>query len=146
MPQSFRFSVTLALWPRDAVELRAVRALVFIDEQKVPPGLEWDGRDDACVHVVARDGEGRVIGTGRLLPEGRIGRMAVLREARGKGVGAAILRELLALARQREIAVVELGAQTHAIGFYEKCGFVVISEEYLDAGIAHRTMRLDLND
>ena len=144
MAKLLPFSVTRAAWPRDEAALRAVRTAVFIDEQHVPPALEWDGRDDGCLHVLARDARGAVIGTGRLLSEGRIGRMAVVRGARGQGVGAAILRELLAAARERGLAEVELSAQTHALGFYEQFGFSAVSGEFLDAGIPHRTMRLRL--
>jgi predicted GNAT family N-acyltransferase len=144
MAKPFSFSVSRADWPRDMAALRAVRSAVFIDEQLVPPDLEWDGRDDACLHVLARSSRGEAIGTGRLLPEGKIGRMAVVRAARGNGVGAALLRELLAAARERGFTEFELSAQTHALGFYERYGFVVVSGEYLDAGIPHRTMRLAL--
>jgi predicted GNAT family N-acyltransferase len=145
MSKPFAFSVAHAEWPRDEAALRAVRAEVFIDEQRVPPALEWDGRDEACLHVLARRADGKAIGTGRLLPDGKIGRMAVVFDARGNGVGAAILRELLAAARERDFAEVELSAQTHALGFYEKFGFVAVSDEYPDAGIPHRTMRLRLD-
>lgn len=141
MPDPFRFSVMRAQWPRDEAALRAVRTAVFIDEQRVPPDLEWDGVDEHCLHVLARDGAGAAIGTGRLLPDGRIGRMAVLQARRGRGVGAAILHELTAAARERGFAAVELSAQTHALGFYQRYGFTVISGEYFDAGIPHRTMR-----
>jgi predicted GNAT family N-acyltransferase len=144
MPKPFAFSVARAAWPRDEAALRAVRSAVFIDEQKVPPELEWDGRDADCLHVLVRDAQGAAIGTGRLLPEGKIGRMAVVRAARGHGVGAAILRELLAAARERGFAEVELSAQTHALGFYERFGFVAAGGEYADAGIPHRSMRLRL--
>ncbi len=142
MSKPFEFSVARALWPHDEAALRAVRAAVFIDEQRVPIELEWDGRDHASLHVLARNADGAAIGTGRLLPDGKIGRMAVSREARGKGVGLAMLRELLAAARERGFTEVELSAQTHALGFYEKSGFIAVSGEYLDAGIPHRTMRL----
>lgn len=144
MHEPLSFSVSRAAWPRDSAMLRAVRREVFIDEQKVPPALEWDGRDDACLHVLAQRPGGEAIGTGRLLPEGRIGRMAVVRAARGNGVGAAILRELLAAARERGFSEIQLSAQTHALGFYERFGFVAAGAEYLDAGIPHRTMRLKL--
>lgn len=144
MTTPFEFSVTRAAWPADEAALRAVRTAVFIFEQRVPVELEWDGRDAECGHVLARDASGVAMGTGRLLPEQKIGRMAVLARARGQGVGAAILRELLQMARERGYDSVELSAQTHALGFYVKAGFAVISEEYLDAGIPHRSMRLQL--
>jgi len=144
MPEPFSFSVSRADWPRDSAALRAVRSAVFIDEQKLPAALEWDGRDDACLHVLAQRPSGEAIGTGRLLPDGRIGRMAVVRAARGNGVGAALLRELLAAARERGFTEVELSAQTHALGFYERYDFVAVSDVYLDAGMPHRTMRLKI--
>jgi predicted GNAT family N-acyltransferase len=125
--------------------LRSVRTAVFIHEQGVPPELEWDCRDANCLHVLAFDSTGAAIGTGRLLPEGKIGRMAVLQTARGQGVGAAILRKLVAAARERGFSEVELSAQTHALGFYGRFGFTAISDEYVDAGILHRTMRCRLD-
>ena len=145
MSNQFQFSLARAVWPRDEDGLRAVRTTVFVDEQRVPVALEWDGLDAECLHVLACDAGGHAIGTGRLLPDGKIGRMAVVHGARGMGVGTAILRELLAAARERGFLQVELSAQTHAVGFYQRCGFVVVSDEYLDAGIPHRTMRLSLS-
>lgn len=121
-----------------------MRTAVFIDEQRVPPALEWDGLDERCVHVLACSSDGTPIGTGRLLPDRKIGRMAVSQAVRGHGVGAAIMRELLAMARERGDTEVELSAQTHALGFYEKFGFVICSDEYPDVGIPHRSMRLRL--
>jgi predicted GNAT family N-acyltransferase len=96
------------------------------------------------LHALARDAAGRALGTGRLLPDGHIGRMAVLPQARGQGVGAALLRALMQAARDRGEREVALSAQTHAIAFYERFGFVVEGEEYDDAGIPHRMMRLVL--
>jgi predicted GNAT family N-acyltransferase len=83
-----------------------------------------------------------VLGTGRLLPDGHIGRMAVLRQARGAGVGSALLRALMQAARARGDREVMLSAQTHALPFYERFGFVAEGEAYDDAGIPHRVMRL----
>ena len=144
MTQSLQFSVTRAKWPDDAAALREVRTAVFIVEQGVSPEMEWDGLDERCEHVLARSENGNAIGTGRLLPDCKIGRMAVVRSVRGQGVGAAIMRALLAMARVRGDAEVELSAQTHALGFYEKFGFVAFGDEYLDVGIPHRSMRLRL--
>ena len=142
MPTPFVFTIARAAWPRDEHALRVVRSAVFIDEQNVAPELEWDGLDADCLHVIARDATGAPVGTGRLLPEGKIGRMAVLRFARGHGVGAAILAELLNAARERGFEEIELSAQNHALGFYARAGFVAEGVEYMDAGIPHRTMRL----
>jgi predicted GNAT family N-acyltransferase len=119
-----------------------VRHAVFVEEQKVPPEIELDGFDPLSVHAVAFDREGRVLGTGRLLPDGHIGRMAVLRRSRGTGVGSALLQALMQEAQARGDRKVLLSAQTHAIPFYERFGFVAEGEEYDDAGIAHRIMRL----
>jgi predicted GNAT family N-acyltransferase len=124
--------------------LRAIRTAVFVAEQNVPVELEWDGVDDQCLHVLAESAGGEAIGTGRLLPDGHIGRMAVLKSWRGNGVGSAILTELIAAARERRHSAVELSAQTHAIEFYRRHGFEVVSGEYLDAGIPHRKMRMSL--
>ena len=110
----------------------------------MPEDLEWDGIDGQCLHVLASSAAGEAIGTGRLLPDGHIGRMAVLKSWRGCGIGGRILTELLAAAREKQHAVVELSAQTHALHFYRRHGFQVVSEEYLEAGIPHRAMRMCL--
>jgi predicted GNAT family N-acyltransferase len=128
-------------WEDAKPEAGPIRFTVFVDEQKVPAEMELDEHDPVCVHVVAKSA-GRAVGTGRLLPDGHIGRMAVLREARGQGVGAAMLLALMEKARQRGDKEVALSAQTHAIGFYRKHGFVEEGPEYLDAGIPHQSMRL----
>ncbi len=128
-------------WEEARPESAPIRFAVFVDEQKVPLDMELDEHDAACVHVVARS-DGRAVGTGRLLPDGHIGRMAVLKEARGQGVGAAMLTRLMELARERGDKEVALSAQTHAIGFYRRHGFVEEGGEYLDAGIPHLMMRL----
>lgn len=138
------FNLRRATWPRDREALRAVREAVFVREQHVPIELEWDGLDDECVHVLAEDAAGTPIGTGRLLTDGHIGRMAVLRSWRGRGVGTAILAELTRAARERCLAEVVLNAQTHALGFYARFGFVADAAEFLDAGIPHRRMRRSL--
>jgi len=120
--------------------IKAVRERVFIQEQHVPESLEWDGLDEAASHVVALDNHGQVIGTARLLQDGHIGRMAVVPEWRHQGVGSAMLRELIQMARQWKLPRVFLHAQTSATGFYERHGFHSQGEEFMDAGIAHRYM------
>jgi predicted GNAT family N-acyltransferase len=134
------FVVRCADWDRDREDLRRVREAVFVREQKVPLELEWDGLDEACVHVLALDRGGLPIGTGRLLPDGHIGRMAVLPSWRRHGVGAALLNELVRLATERGLVQVMLNAQVQAIGFYARYGFAADGEEFLDAGISHRRM------
>jgi predicted GNAT family N-acyltransferase len=138
------FRVEPADWTTDHEALRAVRDPVFVDEQKVPVEDEIDAFDPLSRHVLARDAENRPIGTGRLSPEHVIGRMAVLREWRGRGVGAALLGALLDQARTQGYPAVELHAQTHAIPFYAKFGFVAYGEEFDECGIPHRRMRVEL--
>lgn len=120
-----------------------VRAEVFIAEQAIPPEMEWDEDDAVSVHCVAFAG-GAPVATGRLLPDGRIGRMAVLRGWRGRGLGGAILEQLVAIARERGEREVRLSAQCHAEGFYRRHGFEPDGEVFDDAGIPHRRMRRSL--
>jgi predicted GNAT family N-acyltransferase len=134
------FTIVSADWHADRDALRAVRRAVFIDEQNVPEALEWDELDARCAHVLACAADGAAIGTGRLTPDGRIGRMAVLKAHRRCGVGSAMLRRLLALAREARCATVRLHAQTHALEFYTRHGFAVAGEEFMEAGIPHREM------
>ncbi|HET6588146.1 MAG TPA: GNAT family N-acetyltransferase [Oleiagrimonas sp.] len=142
---STAFHVMLADWQRDRDDLRHVREIVFVREQRVPVELEWDGLDDRCDHVLARGHDSQPIGTGRLTPEHSIGRMAVLSAWRGCGVGAAMLAALIERARQRGWAQVTLHAQVDAIGFYERFGFRAHGEEFVEAGIRHRHMTLNLH-
>jgi len=146
MPTSHSsFIVRPVNWKASYEALHAVRRAVFIEEQHVPEELEWDDIDERCCHVLATSAEGVPIGTGRLLPDGHIGRMAVLGEWRGKGVGSAILEALLDLARKEGLQIVRLNAQVHAVGFYARHGFTVIGGEFMDAGIPHREMQIRLN-
>lgn len=139
------FEVRQARWPEDGPALRAVREAVFVAEQGVPKELEWDGRDAACVHVLALDKGARPIGTARMTPEGHIGRMAVLAAWRGRGVGSALLAALLARAVALRLPGVYLNAQTGALGFYARHGFQAEGRTFLDAGIPHRRMALSLD-
>jgi predicted GNAT family N-acyltransferase len=138
------FVVRRADWTRDLEHLRHVRETVFVHEQKVPLELEWDEQDEPCVHVLAFDNDGAAIGTGRLLPDGHIGRMAVLLPWRGRGVGGALLTELTRVARERGFTEVILNAQVQAIAFYARHGFTCEGPEFLEAGIPHQTMRRPL--
>ncbi|MDO8789481.1 MAG: GNAT family N-acetyltransferase [Sulfuritalea sp.] len=99
-----------------------------------------DQRDRVSRHVIARDGNGRAIGTGRLLPDGQLGRLAVLADWRGKGVGRALLERLLEEAERQDQRRLALHAQTQASGFYRRFGFVDEGPEFMEAGIPHRTM------
>jgi predicted GNAT family N-acyltransferase len=138
------FSVYAVNWQGAGAALKEIRRRVFIEEQDVPESLEWDELDGNAIHVLACDGKGHPIGCARLLPEGRIGRMAVLPEWRSRGVGRAILQTLLEIACEHGMAEVRLSAQVTAIPFYEKAGFKLYSEVYMDAGIPHRDMYLKL--
>ncbi|HET9033986.1 MAG TPA: GNAT family N-acetyltransferase [Dokdonella sp.] len=138
------FTVEPATWSVDLADLRAVRNEVFVVEQEVPEEDEWDELDAQSQHVLARDPDGRPIGTGRLTPHGKIGRMAVLSDWRGRGVGKAILRVLLEQARARHFEQIEIHAQSHATAFYERAGFTAYGEEFDECGIMHRHMRISL--
>jgi len=139
MNSSFR--VRRADWERDHEYLRRVREAVFVREQNVPSALEWDGSDAGCLHVLAEDSAGTPIGTGRLLSDGHIGRMAVLATWRRCGVGSAILTELLRWATEQGMTELVLNAQAHALGFYQRHGFSAEGDVFLDAGIDHLRMR-----
>lgn len=133
--------IELGGWVALRSRAEPVRRTVFVDEQGVPEDMELDEFDPASLHALALDADGAVLGTGRLLPDGHIGRMAVLKPARGRGVGAALLLALVGAARARGECEVVLSAQTHAIPFYQRFGFVAEGDIYDDAGIAHRLMR-----
>ncbi|MBL8309833.1 MAG: GNAT family N-acetyltransferase [Burkholderiales bacterium] len=138
------FRVKTATWPDDHATLKAIRFEVFVDEQGVPAELEVDSNDPLSIHAIAWI-NGEAAACGRLLPDGHVGRMAVLQRWRGKGAGAAVLRHLIERARQRGDREVVLSAQTHAIGFYEKFGFIAEGEIYPDCDIPHREMRKPLD-
>ncbi len=126
---------------------RRLRRIVFIHEQGVAEADEVDGLDDQAIHLLATL-DGLPTGTARLLvlgDTGKIGRVCVLRQARGKGIGAALIREAVAIFRALPgITRAKLGAQTHAISFYEALGFVATGPQYDDAGIPHRDMVMPL--
>src|SRR5258708_5781745 len=127
------FAVTEVKWEDNCDELAAIRRTVFILEQGVPEDLEWDGVDIQCRHVLARDSSGRPIGVGRLLPDGHVGRMAVLKPWRGKGVGSTLLESLIAMAQADGHRSVVLNAQTQVTAFYAHFGFEAEGEEFEDA-------------
>jgi predicted GNAT family N-acyltransferase len=142
-----RFPAASLATAEDWPSLVALRTRVFVDEQGVPPEIEQDDRDATAVHVLSRDPSGRVVATGRLLVDGEratIGRMAADKQVRGRGHGAAVLAELHRQAVLRGVREVELHAQVTARRFYERAGYAVVGEEYLEAGIRHVTMRRTL--
>lgn len=136
--------VELLDWDRARETARPIRYQVFVAEQGVPVELEWDEFDAVSLHAIARDAGGKAVGTGRLLPDGHVGRMAVLAAARGTGTGAALLSALIGEARRRGLGRVVLHAQTRAAGFYRRFGFAPEGGEYLEADIPHVTMSLAL--
>ena len=136
--------IALLDWESARAEASRIRTTVFVQEQGVPVEIEMDDMDAACVHALAYV-DGRAVGTGRLLPDGHIGRMAVLEENRTSGVGGAILASLVAEARRRGMKEVVLSAQTHALGFYRKHGFHELGAVFEEAGIPHQEMRRVLN-
>lgn len=126
----------------------ALRRVVFIEEQNVPEEIEIDGKDAEALHLLARL-EGRPVGCARVLvleETGKIGRVCVLQDMRGQGVGVALVQAALEVLRaQPGVTRAKLGAQTHAIGFYEKLGFLPHGQTYLEAGIPHQDMILDFS-
>jgi predicted GNAT family N-acyltransferase len=131
-------------WSTHMEKLRAIRARVFIEEQHVPKDLEWDGLDDAADHFIALNEMGVSLGTARLLETGQIGRMAVLAEHRGKGIGRQLLDAAVAHAVSKGARRVFLHAQRHAEAFYRKAGFLPTGMEMMEAGIPHLEMEMVL--
>lgn len=128
-------------WSEAREAVSPVRFAVFVGEQGVPAEIELDEHDAASVHAVARDAAGNVVGTGRLLPDGHVGRMAVLKSWRRRGVGSRILEALMTEARRRGHRAVVLSAQVRAVDFYRRHGFAPEGGAYEEAGILHQDMR-----
>ncbi|MGW1405990.1 GNAT family N-acetyltransferase [Streptomyces sp. NPDC002403] len=153
------YTTRTAVGEQDLAACFLVRKDVFVGEQDVPEEIEYDEYDAVALHVVAVAADGSPLGTGRLLhgpaaaartggdpAVGSLGRLAVTREARGLGVGAALVRAIEDAARELGLAAVDLHAQTHALGFYERLGYVAYGPEFPDAGMPHRAMRRTLRD
>lgn len=138
------FSVKTVNWQDEANALRQIRETVFMQEQNVPEELEWDGEDEAAIHLLAFDAQANPIGCARILHHGHIGRMAVLLPWRGRGVGSALLQLAVEVVTGPGCKEVFLDAQSYAIPFYERQGFIARGEEFMDAGIPHRHMYLSL--
>lgn len=132
-------TLRIADWHRDNADLRRIREAVFIREQGIPPEQEWDADDLSATHVLAFDND-FAVGTARLLENGEVGRVAVLKEWRGLHIGEAIIEKILAAAQQLGIDQLSLHAQTHAAGFYEQFGFQIDGDEFIEAGILHVNM------
>lgn len=136
-----RWTLETVRWADDRPRIERVRRAVFIEEQSIPEADEWDDSDPLCWHVLAVAANRDVVGTGRLDPAGKIGRVAVLPQYRGTGVGAAIVSHLVGLAAGHGLAEVYLNAQTSALRFYERLGFRAEGPEFDEVGIPHRRMR-----
>ena len=134
------FSARLCAWADAADALRAVRRAVFVVEQGVPEALEFDAADLSSLHALAEDAAGTPIGCARLLADGHIGRVAVLAQWRGRGVGRALMQSLIERAAARGDLAVIVNAQVQAMPFYARDGFVATGDAFLEAGIAHRVM------
>ncbi|MET7682235.1 GNAT family N-acetyltransferase [Streptomyces sp. NPDC005423] len=153
-PAPYAYAVRVAEDPADREACLAVREEVFVVEQGVPQEIEYDAYDAVATHVLAVREDGEPLGTGRLLhggaaaartggdpTVGSLGRLAVAKEARGLGVGVALVRAVEEAARARGLTAVDLHAQTHALGFYRRLGYEAYGPEFPDAGIPHRAMR-----
>ncbi len=138
MPMN-RTNVRVADWQKDNADIRRVRDAVFVAEQSVPPELEWDAEDIDAIHFLALEGD-FAIGTARLLPDGEIGRLSVLKDWRGMKVGEALLSAVINEAERRDLRQQKLSGQVQAVEFYERFGFTVVSEEFLEAGLPHVNM------
>ena len=126
-------------WERARHLASPIRFQVFVREQRVPAEIELDDMDAPSLHAIAFENE-KAIGTGRLLPDGHIGRMAILKEWRRRGIGAAILKALIDAAERRGDREIALSAQLHAVEFYRTHGFAPVGDIYEEAGIPHQAM------
>jgi predicted GNAT family N-acyltransferase len=139
------YVVRLATWEHDRVHIQHVRRTVFIEEQQIAERDEWDDLDPVIDHVLVFErpvaAKRDAVGTGRLEPTGKIGRVAVLPQYRGTGAGVAVMQRLLDLAAERGFHEVYLNAQRSAAGFYERLGFRADGPEFDEVGIPHQRMR-----
>jgi predicted GNAT family N-acyltransferase len=133
-------TIVAASWSEDQERLRRIRHAVFVVEQKVDAREEWDGADAQCHHALAVTADGEVIGTARMQPSGKIGRVAVLQPWRGRGIGRQLMEYLLQVATRQGLSRVYLNSQESAVVFYERLGFVCVGEPFVEANIPHRRM------
>jgi len=133
---------SIVSWSDKQSELTSVRRAVFIEGQNVPESIELDGKDSDCCHVLACDRDGKPIGAARMDKDGKIGRMAVLRGYRRRGVGRNMLQAIMDCGRSSGITDFHLSAQIGAVEFYRKMGFEPYGEEFEEAGIKHVNMEI----
>lgn len=143
-PPLTNVKITQVSWREAENYLREVRQVVFVEEQAVAPDFEWDELDASAIHLLALF-DNQPVACLRIIDYHKIGRMAVLKEWRGLGLGNALLLEAIKICKARGSKSMHLSAQTHAIKFYRKAGFKVTSVEYCDVHIPHVDMQLDLN-
>jgi predicted GNAT family N-acyltransferase len=137
--------IEIVKWIDEHESLTMIREKVFIKEQKVTPQLEWDGIDEKAIHFLVYKDE-KAIGCARALVienHMQLGRMAVLKECRGEGIGSNLIEKAVTTAKLNQLSSIYISAQCHAIDFYKKFGFKVTSDIYLDAEIPHRDMKLE---
>ena len=132
--------IELLPWEKARAHAAPIRFTVFVEEQGVPFDIELDPQDLLSVHAIVYD-QDKPVATGRLLPDGHIGRMAVLKDWRGRGIGALMLNSLMRRAKERGYTEVALSAQVQAVRFYRAHGFTPEGDEYLEAGIKHQAMK-----
>jgi predicted GNAT family N-acyltransferase len=132
--------IKLMSWDKARALASPIRFTVFVEEQGVPREIELDEQDAVSIHAIVFE-QGKPVATGRLLPDGHIGRMAVLKDWRDRGIGALMLAALMNRAKERGDAEVVLSAQVQAVPFYRAHGFVPEGEEYMEAGIRHQAMK-----
>lgn len=137
--------ISQVTWQKSEKLLRMVRTPVFIEEQFVTPDFEWDEIDASATHLLAKH-KNQAIACLRMIDYQKIGRMAVLKDWRGIGLGMALLLEAIKICHSHGSNTIYLSAQTHAIEFYRKAGFVVMTEEYCDVDIPHVDMQLDASN
>ncbi len=138
------FRIERSSWQEGRQDLERIRKEVFVQEQRVPEDMEWDGEDEASIHFLARADDGYPLGCIRLTPSGQISRLSVLESHRTQGIGKALLVAAEEEARARGMKEISLHAQTHATSFYEAAGFTVVGGTFLEAGIPHRQMAKEL--
>jgi predicted GNAT family N-acyltransferase len=138
-------NITVRSFGEAEKEIRLIRDIVFGKEQNVAREVDWDGKDEHCIQVIVTD-ENKPIGTGRMQPDGKIGRLAVLDSWRGQSIGQKMLKVLVETAGKEDFKEVYLHAQVHAISFYEKCGFHKVGREFLEADIPHIKMTKSISN
>lgn len=136
-----KFNIVSADWATLKQDAQYIRELVFIQEQQIDAIDEWDAQDPISLHFVVY-GDLKPIATARLLDNNSIGRVAVLKEYRGQGIGKILMLDIIQQAKIQKRETLKLSAQVHAIAFYQRLGFKAKGAEYLDCGIPHRDMTL----